>query len=148
MEGDRLLIDCPPSLGLLTITGLVAADDIVMVTEATFPALQGSGAFADTVERVRARYQPALELAGVIVNRWRQTIEQQGYLAELDAQFPDGQVWRPLVPLSVAAEATAATGMPLRKLRRRGAAGLASIYDLHASQLASMHANIQTEEVS
>lgn len=55
---DLVLIDCPPELGLLTINGLVAATDAVVVTEAKLFAVEGVAGILDTIETVRSHYNP------------------------------------------------------------------------------------------
>lgn len=63
-----MLIDCPPSLGRLTIDALTAASQLIVVTEPSFLALQGIKELLDTYDLVREHYNQRLELAGVIVN--------------------------------------------------------------------------------
>jgi len=86
-EYDVVLIDCPPSLGVLTLNALAAADQVVVVTEPTFLALQGIEELLRTRELVGARYNSRLELAGVIVNRVERTVEHRESLAEIEAFF-------------------------------------------------------------
>jgi chromosome partitioning protein len=84
------LIDCPPSLGVLTLNALAAASRLVVVTEPTFLALQGIEELLRTRELVSAHYNPRLELAGLIVNRIERTVEHRESLAEIEAFFgPD-----------------------------------------------------------
>jgi chromosome partitioning protein len=63
---DHILIDCPPSLGLLTINGLTAADGVVVPLECEYFALRGMSLLMQTVERVRDRLNPRLELEGIV----------------------------------------------------------------------------------
>jgi chromosome partitioning protein len=140
---DHILIDCPSSLGMLTLSALIAAEDVVLVTKATFLDLQATIEFLQTMSLVRENYNRDLTLAGCIVNMWRRTKEQNGYLEELTqalAASPEfaGEVWLPPVPMTVAAEASAAEGMPLSMLRRSGAAGLRDLYRMHACRLAGI----------
>ena len=78
---DVALVDCPPSLGLLTLNALTAASRLVVVTEASFLALQGTDELLETHELVRAHYNGELELAGVIVNRVERTVEHRESVA-------------------------------------------------------------------
>lgn len=64
---DVMLIDCPPSLGVLTINALAAAEEVVIPLQAHFLALQGLGKLFDTVTLVRQRINPALRVSGVVL---------------------------------------------------------------------------------
>ncbi|MFA9428584.1 ParA family protein [Egicoccus sp. AB-alg2] len=63
---DHILIDCPPSLGLLTINGLTAADGVIIPLECEYFALRGMSLLMQTLERVRDRLNPRLELEGIV----------------------------------------------------------------------------------
>ena len=65
---DVILIDCPPSLGLLTINGLVASDYALISSEAQYFALQGVNGAVELIEQVREYYNDDLELVGVLLN--------------------------------------------------------------------------------
>ncbi len=64
---DIVLIDCPPSLGVLTLNGLAAADEVVIPMQAHFLALQGVGKLLETVGMVRSGLNPALRVSAVVV---------------------------------------------------------------------------------
>jgi len=66
---DAVLVDCPPSLGVLTLNALAAASHLVLVTEPSFLALQGLDELLETCDLVHAHYSARLALAGVIVDR-------------------------------------------------------------------------------
>lgn len=72
---DVVLVDCPPSLGALTLNALAAASHLVLVTEPSFLALQGIDELLETRDLVQAHYNSRLALAGVIVNRVERTVE-------------------------------------------------------------------------
>jgi chromosome partitioning protein len=114
---EVVLVDCPPSLGLLTVNALAAASRLLVVTEPSFLALQGIEELLETRELVHAHYNPALELAGVIVNRVERTVEHRDSVLELERHFGEEHVWSPHLPKRTAFQDAARRGVPLRKLR-------------------------------
>lgn len=64
-QWDICLIDCPPSLGMLTLNALIAAESLVVPLQCEFFALEGLSQLLSTVDRVRARFNPALSILGV-----------------------------------------------------------------------------------
>ena len=125
---DVVLIDCPPSLGVLTLNALAAADGIVVVTEPTFLALQGIEELLRTRELVGAHYNPRLELAGVIVNRVERTVEHRESLAEIEAFFGSDLVWSPQVAKRTALQEVARRGAWLDQTRSAAARELAPVF--------------------
>lgn len=67
---DVCLIDCPPSLGLLTVNALIAANAILVPLQAEFFALEGLSQLLQTVERIRARFNPELSILGVVLTMY------------------------------------------------------------------------------
>lgn len=67
---DLVLIDCPPSLDQLTLNALTASDGVVIITHARLWSVDGMDRLLKTIEKVRAAYNPDLEIRGVLINAW------------------------------------------------------------------------------
>ena len=109
---DEVLIDCPPSLSLLTINGLVAAQAVLIPMQCEYYALEGLTDLVGTVKRVRAHLNPELEIAGLLRTMYdpRNTLSQQ-VSQQLEAHF-GAKVFRTLVPRNVRLAEAPSHGVP------------------------------------
>jgi chromosome partitioning protein len=109
---DWILIDCPPSLSLLTLNALTAADEYLVPCETQFLALRGLDHLTRTIERIKRRTNPRLRLLGVLPTKFnpRTTLDNE-VLAELHARYP-GKVFDP-VKFSVRFSESTVAGQPL-----------------------------------
>ena len=125
--GDALvLVDCPPSLGLLTVNALFAADAVLVVTEPGAWAVDGVGRMMQTVDRIRMRRSGgAPTLVGIAVNRLGRTRDGRYWDAELRAAYPE--VCLPPVHLRAAVSEAAAQSLPIHGLGRRPGAVEAAV---------------------
>lgn len=98
---DYILIDSPPSLGLLTINGLVASDEVVIPVQTEYYALEGLSQLLGTIELVREHLQPNLKIMGALLTLYdrRNRLARQ-VVSEVRAHFP-GPVFESVVPRSV-----------------------------------------------
>ena len=98
---DYILIDSPPSLGLLTINGLVACDEVVVPVQTEYYALEGLSQLLVTIELVREHLQPNLKIMGALLTLYdrRNRLARQ-VVAEVRAHFP-GPVFESVIPRSV-----------------------------------------------
>ena len=111
---DYILIDCPPSLGLLTVNGLVAARDGALVpVQCEYLALEGLGLISQTIERVRAGLFPKLTVRGVVLTMFDQrTNLAADVVKEVNNHFP-GQVFKSVVPRSIRLAEAPSYGLPI-----------------------------------
>lgn len=86
---DYVLIDCPPSLGILTLIALTASDGVIVPVKADFLALNGMSQLVDVINVVKRRMNPALEIVGVIATFYnaRRNLDQQ-IVAQIEQFFP------------------------------------------------------------
>lgn len=121
---DYILIDCPPSLGLLTLNALCAADGLVVPIQCEYYALEGLAQLMDTVRRVRRLYNPSLDIEGVLLTMYdgRLNLTQQ-VIAEVKKYFPK-KVYTTPIPRSVRLAEAPSYGQPIHYYDRgnRGAA--------------------------
>jgi chromosome partitioning protein len=98
---DYVLIDCPPSLGLLTLNALCAADSVIIPLQCEFLALEGLSQLKATLDRVREGLNPRLGILGVVMTMYdgRTNLAQQ-VVDEVQRYFPR-QIFRTLIPRSV-----------------------------------------------
>lgn len=112
---DFILIDSPPSLSLLTVNGLIAADYVLLPVQAEFYAMEGLGQLLETMKLVRKGMNPTLELIGVLVTMMdtRTTLSKQ-VLAEIQKHFP-GKVFETTIPRNVRIAEAPSHGEPVGK---------------------------------
>lgn len=98
---DYIIIDCPPSLGILTLNGLVAADHILIPVQAEYYALEGLGQLIKTIDLVRESIKPELNILGAVVTMFdsRNKLSSE-VLNELYKFFPNN-IFRSVVPRTV-----------------------------------------------
>ena len=111
---DYILIDCPPSLGLLTVNGLIAARDGVLVpVQCEYLALEGLGQLTQTIQRVQSSLFPGLKVRGVILTMFDpRTNLSADVVREVNNHFP-GQVFKSVVPRSIRLAEAPSYGLPI-----------------------------------
>ena len=98
---DYILIDCPPSLGLLTVNGLAAAEEVIIPVQCEYYALEGLGQLMKTIELVRSGLNPDLQIMGVLLTMY----DKRNHLArqvvnEVSKNFP-GRVFEAIIPRTI-----------------------------------------------
>jgi chromosome partitioning protein len=110
---DYILLDTPPSLGLLAVNALTAADSVLVPIQCEYFALEGLGAFMGTLERIRAALNPGVALEGVLLTMGddRTNLSQQ-VSADVRAHFGD-QVFKTAIPRSIRLAEAPSFGKPV-----------------------------------
>ncbi len=109
---DYILIDCPPSLELLTLNALVAADTVLVPVQAEYYALEGLSALLELIRRINQRMNPALRLEGMVLTMYdKRTKLAQDVENELHAHFP-GLVYETTIPRNVRLSEAPSHGQP------------------------------------
>lgn len=98
---DFIIIDNPPSLGILTLNGIVAADSVLIPVQAEYYALEGLGQLLNTVNLVKENIKPELEVMGAVITMYDARTKLSGdVLQELYQHFPN-RIFRAVIPRSV-----------------------------------------------
>lgn len=138
---DAVLFDCPPSLGRLLFSALVAADEAVVVTEATKDSVKGVTEVEETIERVQRRPNPKLRLGGIVVSRRRNNGEhnyRENELREAYGTIGDGSaglVCRTVIPDLAARQDAHSAATPIHLFRGGKAIALQIAYTDLAAEL-------------
>ena len=139
-EHDVVLIDCPPSLGALTLSALTAATSVLIVTEPRASSVDGVAELAVTIDTVRRYYNPGLTTAGILINRWRNDrLDRAVWRDELRAVYGATMVDHPLPEREVVAVA-ATNRVPVPK--REAYDYVASVEAVARHVLASQDAEV------
>lgn len=112
-EFDFIFIDCPPSLGLLTLNALAAADKIIIPIQCEFYALEGVSQIHDTMNLVKSRINPKLDIFGVVITMYDQrTTLSKDVATEVENVFGD-KVFKTKIPRTVRLSEAPGYGEPI-----------------------------------
>jgi len=122
---DFILLDCPPSLSLLTLYGLCAAHSVLIPMQCEYYALEGLSDLVQTLKKVRAHLNPSLEIEGLLRTMYdpRNTLAQN-VTAELERHFGD-KLFRTIIPRNVRLAEAPSHGIPALKLEAQSKGALA-----------------------
>ena len=126
---DLIFIDCPPSLGLLTLNALVAADAIVIPLHCEYYALEGLAELVATMRRVRAVLNPSLDIEGVLLTMYDDRTNLGQLVAKDVREFFKDKVFETIIPRNVRLGEAPSHGMPavLYDAKSRGAAAYVAL---------------------
>lgn len=116
---DYVLIDCPPSLGLLTINALVAADKLLIPIQCEFYALEGVTKLLESMKRVKSRLNPTLDIYGVLLTMYNNTTLSKQVADEVKNYFGK-LVFNSFIPRNVKLSEAPSFGQPITEYDPRG----------------------------
>jgi chromosome partitioning protein len=126
---DHIFIDCPPSLGLLTLNALVAADAVLIPLHCEYFALEGLADLVGTLRRVRGGLNPALDIEGVLLTMYDDRTNLGQLVARDVREFFREKVFNTIIPRNVRLGEAPSHGVPavLYDAKSRGAAAYAAL---------------------
>jgi chromosome partitioning protein len=138
---DVCFVDCPPSLGLLTLNALVAADAVLIPLQCEYLALEGISQLMQTIERVRSSLNPDLEIEGVVMTMYDDRTNLSRQVVQEVREFFGERVMRTVIPRNIRLGEAPSFGQPifLYDIRSRGAEAyfrLAKEFQEHETQSA------------
>lgn len=124
-EFDYVIIDCPPSLGLLTINALIAADSLIIPIQCEYYALEGVAKLLESMQMVQKRMNPELEIFGVVMTMFdkRTTLSKQ-VVDEVKAFFGK-KMFKTIIPRNVKVSEAPSHGVPVSMYARTSKGALA-----------------------
>src|SRR6202789_3298496 len=108
-----MLIDCPPSLNLITLNALVAADALLVPLQAEFYALEGMTSLLQTVDAVRARFNPTLDIQGVVLTMYDKRNSLSDAVSSDVRSFFGERVYETVIPRNVRVSEAPSHGKPV-----------------------------------
>jgi chromosome partitioning protein len=126
---EFILVDCPPSLGLLTLNALTAADCVLVPLQCEYYALEGLGKLMSTVGLVREAFNPRLDLMGIVLTMFDPRNNLSRQVAEEARKYFENKVFRTVIPRNVRLSEAPSHGKPviLYDIRSVGAQGYLSL---------------------
>jgi chromosome partitioning protein len=112
-EYDLLVIDCPPSLSLLTVNALTAADEVIIPIQCEYYALEGISQLTHTLELVRESLNPALKIRGIVLTMFDPRTLLSSQVAEEARKYFGNKVFKTVIPRNVRLAEAPSFGQPI-----------------------------------
>ena len=112
-EYDIIMIDCPPSLGLVTVNALTAADSVIIPIQCEYYALEGLSHLTETIRKIKKVLNPALSIEGVLLTMFDARTNLSIQVVEEVKRFFPGQAYRTVIPRSVRLSEAPGFGQPI-----------------------------------
>ncbi len=113
LDYDYIFIDCPPALGLLTINGLVAANQLLIPMLAEFYALEGLSQLTNTIKVVRSNYNPSLDIRGILFVMFDPRLNVSKQVEDEVKKYFPGKVFQTKIPRNVRLSEAPSHGKPV-----------------------------------
>ena len=110
---DYVLVDCPPSLGLLTLNTLVAADSVLIPIQCEFYALEGLSQLLNTIRLVQKGLNPSLEIEGVLLTMYDRRLNLSRQVADEAREYFGDKVYQSTIPRNVTLAESPSFGQPI-----------------------------------
>ena len=137
---DYIVIDCPPSLSLLTINGLVASDTAMIPMQCEYYALEGLSALINTISRITASLNPSLEVEGIVRTMYDPRNSLTKDVSDQLANHFGGKLYRTVIPRNVRLAEAPSYGLPVLHYDKQSRGARA--YLALASELARRYAGV------
>jgi chromosome partitioning protein len=111
-EHDYILLDCPPSLGLLTVNGLTAADSVMIPLQCEYYALEGLSQLLNAIRLVQQNLNPELRIEGVVLTMYDSRLNLSQQIVDEARRFFSERVYKTLIPRNVRLSEAPSFGMP------------------------------------
>ena len=110
---DYIFLDCPPSLSLLTINALTAADSVLIPLQAEYYALEGLGQLLNTIKRIKRSFNPDLAIAGILLTMFDKRTNLAHQVAAEAQKYFEALVFKTMVPRNVRLSEAPSFGKPI-----------------------------------
>jgi chromosome partitioning protein len=109
---DFIIIDCSPSLGLITVNSLVAADSVIIPVQCEFFALEGLGKLLNTIKIIQTRLNPDLSIEGILLTMYDQRLRLSNQVVDEVRQHFQNMVFETIIPRNIKLSESPGFGVP------------------------------------